>query len=57
MIQKNIKIFINEIFSKQPKKNYVTNKTDVYRIDNIWSLDILDLKNHCLENNRDTDML
>ena len=29
MTQKNIKIFINEIYSKGPKKNYATNKTDV----------------------------
>ena len=52
MTQKNIKIFINEICSKGPKKNYVTNKTDVYHIDDIWSLDILDLKDYGLENNR-----
>ena len=44
MTQKNIKIFINEIYSKPPKKYYPTNKTDVYYIDDIWSLDILDLK-------------
>ena len=52
MSQKNIKIFINEIYSKGPKKNYVTNKTDVYNIDDIWSLDILDLKDYDLKNNR-----
>ena len=52
MTQKNIKIFINEIYSKPPKKNYVTNKTDVYYIDDIWSLDILDLKDYGPENNR-----
>ena len=52
MTQKNIKIFINEIYSKAPKKNYVTNKTDVYYIDDIWSLDILDLKDYGPENNR-----
>ena len=28
MTQKNIKLFINEIYSKPPKKNNVTNKTD-----------------------------
>ena len=44
MSQKNIKIFINEIFSKGPKMNYATNKTDVHHVDDIWSLDILDLK-------------
>ena len=52
MTQKNIKIFINDIFSKTPKRNYVTNRTDVYHIDDIWSLDILDLKDYGPENNR-----
>ena len=52
MTQKNIKTFINEICSKPPKKNYVTNKTDVFQFDDIWSLDILDLKNYGPENNR-----
>ena len=52
MTQKNIKIFINEIYSKPPKKNYITNKTEVYHIDDIWSLDILDLKDYGQENNR-----
>ena len=52
MSQKNIKIFINEIYSKPSKKNYATNKTDVYHIDDIWSLDILDLKDYGPENNR-----
>ena len=52
MTQKNIKIFINEIYSKGPKKNFATNKTDVYHIDDIWSLDILDLKDYGPKNNR-----
>ena len=52
MTQKNIKFFINEIYSKPPKKNYITNKTDDYHIDDIWSLDILDLKDYGPENNR-----
>ena len=52
MSQKNIKIFINEIYSKGPKKNYATNKTNVYHIDDVWSLDILDLKDYGPENNR-----
>ena len=52
MTQKNIKIFINEIYSKPPKKYYATNKTDVYHIDDIWSLDILDLKDYGPENNK-----
>ena len=52
MTQKNIKTFINEIFSRGPKKNKATNKTNVYHIDDIWSLDILDLKDYGPENNR-----
>ena len=52
MTQKNIKIFINEIYSKPPKKYYVTNKTDVYHIDEIWSLDKLDLKDYDSKNNK-----
>ena len=46
MTQKSIKIFINEIYSKGPQKSYPTNKTDVYQIYDIWSLDILDLKHY-----------
>ena len=52
MTQKNIKIFRNEIYSKPPKNNYSTNKTDVFYIDDIWSLDILDLKDYGPKNNR-----
>ena len=52
MTQKNIKIFINEIYSKAPKNNYITNKTDLYHTDDIWFLDILDLKDYGPENNR-----
>ena len=52
MSQKYIKIFIDEIYSKGPKRNYAANKTDVYHIDDIWSLDILDLKDYGPENNR-----
>ena len=36
-------IFIIEICAKAPKKNYATNKTNVYYIDDTWSMDILDL--------------
>ena len=52
MTQKSIKIFINEIYSKPPRRYYATNKTDVYHIDDSWSLDILDLKDYGPENNR-----
>ena len=56
MAHRNIKIFINEIYSKPPKKFYPTNKTDVYHIEDIWSLDILDLKIMVLKTIKDTDM-
>ena len=50
--ESNQKTFVDEIFSKSIKKKYPTNKTDVYHIDDIWNLDILDLKVCCPENNR-----
>ena len=52
MTQKSINIFMNEIYSKPPKKNYATNKTVVYHIDDIWGSDILSLKDYGPENNR-----
>ena len=52
MIQKSIKVLIDEIYSKPPKNNYLTNKTDVYHLDDIWNLDILDLKDYGPENIR-----
>ena len=52
MTQKSIIIFLNENYSKPLKKNYVTNETDVYHIDEIWSLDVLDLKDYGPENSR-----
>ena len=52
MTQKSNKIFRNETITKPPNKNYLTNITDVYPINDIWSLDILDLKDYGPENNR-----
>ena len=52
MTQKKIEIFINEIYSEGSRKSYPTNKTDVYHIDDTWSIDILDLKDYGPENNR-----
>ena len=43
---------MNEFYSKPPKRYYDTSKTDVYYIDDIWSLDILDLKDYGPENIR-----
>ena len=50
--QETIENFIDEVYLKPPKNNYPTNKTDVYQIDEIWSLDTLDLRNYEPENNR-----
>ena len=52
MTHKSIKFFIKEIYSKPPKEKYATYKTDVYFIDDIWSLDNLDLIVYGLEDNR-----
>ena len=52
MTQKRNKIFIDEIYHKPFKKNYPTNRTDVYHFDDIWYLDILDLKDCGLEISR-----
>ena len=41
---KTIKIFIDEFFSKPPENNHITNQTDVYHIDDLWSLDTKDTK-------------
>ena len=52
MTQETIKIFIDGVYSKPPKKNYPTNRTVVYHIDVIWSLHTLDLKVYGPQNNR-----
>ena len=43
MSKRAISSFIAEVPAKPPKKNYITNKANVYQIDDTWSLDILDL--------------
>ena len=53
MSQKSIEINMNYIYSKPPKKKYVTNKTDVYHIDDIWSLVTIDLLDYGPEHNRE----
>ena len=52
MTQKTMKILINEIYSRPPRRIYATNKTDVYHPDDIWSLNTLNLKEYGPENNR-----
>ena len=44
MIKKDlVKNFIDEIYSKAPKKNYLTNKIIYNHIDEIWSIDLADM--------------
>ena len=52
MTQRSIKFFLDEIYSRRPKNNYSTTKTDVYHVDYIWSLDIKDRKHYGPEKNR-----
>ena len=42
----NIKIFVDEIYSKPPKKIYPTNKTIIKTIDDTWSSDLLDMNDY-----------
>ena len=44
MVKKDlIKIFIDEIYSKAPMRNYKTNKIIYNHIDEIWSVDLADM--------------
>ena len=46
------KIFIDEIYSKPPKKNYPTNKIKYNHIDEIWSIDLADMVDYKISNNK-----
>ena len=53
MIKKDlIKIFIDEIYSKSPRKNYPTNKIIYNHIDEIWSIDLADMIDYKISNNK-----
>ena len=53
MIKKDlIKIFIEEIYSKAPKKNYSSNKIIYNHFDEIWSIDLADMIDYKTSNNR-----
>ena len=56
MTQKSTKIILEEIYSKAPKKNHATNKTDFYQIDDIWSFYMLHLKDCGPENTEGRDI-
>ena len=46
------KIFIDEIYSKPPQKNYPTNKIVYNHIDEIWSIDLADMVDYKISNNK-----
>ena len=46
------KIFIDEIYSKHTKKNYPTNKIVYNHIDEIWSIDLADMIDYEISNNK-----
>ena len=47
-----IKIFIDEIYSTPPRKNYPTNKKTYNHIYEIWSLDLADMVDYKISNNK-----
>ena len=52
MVKKDkTKMFIDEIYSKPPKKNYPTNKTIIKSLDDTWSSDLLDMNDYGIKNN------
>ena len=46
------KIFIDEIYSKPPRRNYPTNKITYNYIDEIWSIDLADFSDYKTSNNK-----
>ena len=46
------KIFIDEIYSKPPIKNYPTNKIIYNHLDEIWSIDLADFSENKTSNNK-----
>ena len=53
MVKRDLtKIFVDEIYSKSPKKNYPTNKIIYNHIDEIWSIDLADMIDYKISNNK-----
>ena len=53
MIKKDLtKVFIDEIYSKPPRKNYPTKKIVYNNIDEIWSIDLADMIDYKISNNQ-----
>ena len=51
--KENIKSFIDEIYSTPPRKNYPTNKIIYNHIDEIWSIDLADMIDYKISNNKE----
>ena len=47
-----IKTFIDEIYSRPPKKNHPTNKKIYNHIDEIWGIDLADMVDYKTSNNK-----
>ena len=53
MVKKDsTRTFIDEIYSTPPKKNYPTYKLVYNRIDETWSIDLADMIDYKISNNR-----
>ena len=53
MVKRDLtKIFIDEIYSSPPRKNYPTNKIIYDHIDEIWSIDLADFSDYKTSNNK-----
>ena len=53
MIKKDLtKLFIDEIYSKPRRRNYPTNKIVYNHIDEIWSIDLADMIDYKISNNK-----
>ena len=46
------KIFVDEIYSKPPRRNYPTNKLIYNDLDEIWSIDLADMVDYKTSNNK-----
>ena len=54
MIKKDLtKIFIDEIYSKPPFQNYPTNKIVYNHIDEVWIIDLADMIDYKISNNKE----
>ena len=53
MVKRDLtKIFIDEIYSKPPRKNCPTNKTVYNHFDEIWSIDLADMIDYKVSNDK-----